>query len=202
MKHAIVVGHPDPASFTLSMARTYAKTIADIGHTAVLRDLYRMGFNPCLSAAELPGHAPVLPQDIATERDILRDADVIAFIYPLWFNSPPAIVKGYMERVFGLGFGYETLRNGSQGPLLTSKQMIHLTSSSSRNAWMNEQGAFHSLRNLFDDYFGRVCGMQVRPHIHSPSIEGDTEERWILEALKSAETRLRKYFDPDEWQRV
>lgn len=202
MKHAIIVGHPDPASFTMSMARTYETTIKDIGHTPVLRDLYRIAFEPRLSVAELPGREGEVPDEVAAERQLLKDADVFAFIYPLWFNSPPAIVKGYIDRVFGLGFGYNILRDGGQEPLLGGKQLIHLTSSSSRNAWLNEQGAYYSLRNLFDDYFGRVCGLQVRPHIHSDSINPGLDTRWVREALKSAEIQIRRYFDPDAWQRV
>ena len=147
--------------------------------------------------AELPNHrGETIPEGVASERRLLRDVDVFAFVYPLWFNAPPAIVKGYIDRVLGLGFGYDLLHDGAREPLLTGRQLIHLTSSSSRNAWLHEQGAFNSCRNLFDDCLGRACGMQVRPHIHSDSISDTTDARWIHTALKTVETHLRGYFAP------
>lgn len=203
MKHAVIVGHPDLSSFTLSVTKTYEATVRDIGHDCLVRDLYRMDFEPRLALSELsnrPGTAPA--EDVAAERRMLQEIDVFAFVYPLWFNSPPAIVKGYIDRVFGLGFGYNLLYQGGQEPLLAGRQLIHLTSSSSRNAWLNEQGAYNALRNLFDDYLGRVCGMQVRPHIHSDSITAGMDERWGRTALEKVETQLRKYFDPDAWKHI
>ena len=48
MKHAVIVGHPDPDSFTLALANRYVAAVRDRGHDAVLRDLYRMDFDPRL----------------------------------------------------------------------------------------------------------------------------------------------------------
>jgi NAD(P)H dehydrogenase (quinone) len=55
--------------------------------------------------------------DVARERELLADADVFAFIYPLWFNVPRAVVTGYVQRVFGMGFGYGPIREGRNQPL-------------------------------------------------------------------------------------
>ena len=195
MKHTIIVGHPDPQSFTIAMANAYAKAVAGLGHAVVMRDLYRVGFDPRLQLSEMPGHAGwESAPDIVAERALLRDADVFAFVYPLWFNSPPAIVKGYIERVFGLGFGYATLHAGGQDPLLTGRQLIHITASGSSSAWLNEQGAWISMRTLFDDYFGKVCGMRVRPHIHFDSIFPGLDPRWVNENLKTLKVKVLEYF--------
>lgn len=197
MKHAIIVGHPDPNSFTLAMAKTYAETVAALGHTHVTRDLYRLDFDPRLKLSELPDR-PIwsVAPDAETERALIRDADVFAFIYPLWFNTPPAIVKGYVERVFGATFGYAQLRAGGQEPLLVGRQLIHISASGSSSAWLNEQGAWESLRTLFDTYFGKICGMRVRRHIHFGSIVPGLKRRWIDTNLKTLETKLKEYFGP------
>lgn len=195
MKHALIVGHPDLDSFTMRMAGAYAASVEALGHTHVTRDLYRLDFEPRLQRSELPHRLNSAPApDVVAERALLRDADVFAFIYPLWFNSPPAIVKGYIERVFGSGFGYADLRDGGSGPLLGGRQLIHVTASGSSSAWLNEQGGWVSARTLFEDYFGKVCGLRVRPHIHFGSIVPGLEQRWVDEHLTTLDAKLRDYF--------
>ena len=101
-----------------------------------------------------------------------------------------------MERVFGAGFGYAALRDGREQPLLSGRRLVHITTSGARSVWLDEQGAWNSLRNLFDNYFGKICGMQVHPHIHFDSIVPGLDQRWITETLKTLETKVREYFDP------
>src|SRR5690349_22497846 len=101
MKHAVILAHPSRASLNAALAHTYVETAERLGHEVVVRDLYAMRFDPCLKAAEIPGpKAPRFRADVQRERTILDDADVFAFVYPLWFNGPPAILKGYVDRVF------------------------------------------------------------------------------------------------------
>jgi NAD(P)H dehydrogenase (quinone) len=195
LKHAVIVGHPDPGSFTQSMVKRYEACMSAHGHEVVIRDLYKLDFDPRLGLAEMPDRPNWSPApDVMVERKLLEDADVFAFIYPLWFNSPPAIIKGYIDRVFGAGFGYAHLTAGGQQPLLTGKHLIHVTASGSRNVWLNEIGAIGSARTLFEDTFARACGMRVRPHIHFDSIVPGLAERWVAENLSDLETALIRYF--------
>src|SRR3546814_9587759 len=72
-----------------------------------LRDLYRDNFDPVLKANEQPGkegYAP-RPENVA-EREHLEKLDVLTFVYPVWFGTPPAMLKGYLERVVGSGIGF------------------------------------------------------------------------------------------------
>jgi NAD(P)H dehydrogenase (quinone) len=195
MKHAIIVGHPDPDSFTMALAQRYGAAVTALGHDFLTRDLYRMDFDPRLKRTELPGRTGWAPAaDVIAERQMLQDVDVFAFIYPLWFNAPPAIVKGYIERVFGTGFGYAEPHGGGRGPLLTDRQLIHISASGSSSTWLNEQGAWISMRTLFNDYFAKICGMRVRPHIHFDSIVPGLEKRWVDENLQSLERKVQEYF--------
>jgi NAD(P)H dehydrogenase (quinone) len=102
MKHAVIAAHPDPNSFTLSLARIWCDAAAAKGHDAQLRDLYAMGFDPLLKSFEIAGRKGFTPgEDVKAERAALGDVDVFVFVYPFWINTPPAILKGYIERVFG-----------------------------------------------------------------------------------------------------
>ncbi|HSM96900.1 MAG TPA: NAD(P)H-dependent oxidoreductase [Rhizomicrobium sp.] len=190
MKHAIIVAHPGEASFTRTMALAYEDAVAKSGGTAVMRDLYRMNFDPCLKETEIPwspGYA--LPQDISDERSRLAGVDVFAFFYPLWLNAPPAILKGYMERMFGLGFAYKRGRGGNE-PLLTGKKLLSVSSSGAPMDWVIKTGAWQAMRTLFDSHFAAVCGLDVADHLHFggvvPGVRADFVEKCAARVREKA----------------
>lgn len=166
-KHALIVGHPNENSFTLSVARVYAEAVGDLGHTVVIRDLYRLGFDPRLQDGEIPRPSGFAAgADVQAERAAIGDADVYVFVYPLWFYTPPAIVLGYMQRVFGMGFGYSSIRGGGNQPLLRPKSMLSFSSSGAPAEWVRSEGAWTSIRAVFDEHFADVCGLTLLDHRH------------------------------------
>ncbi|HXQ46327.1 MAG TPA: NAD(P)H-dependent oxidoreductase [Caulobacteraceae bacterium] len=182
MKHAVIVAHPNARSFNLTLARAYEAAAKAEGHAVIVRDLYRLGFNPCLPAEELPFAETVhLGDDVAAERALLSDVEVFCFVYPLWLDAPPAILKGYLERVFGFGFAYERGPEGNT-PLLEGRSMISLTTSGAPTAWIKETGDWSALVSLFDDHFAAVCGLAVIDHVHF----GDITPGMTAEAVQSA----------------
>ncbi len=185
MKHAIIVAHPNPSSFNLSVARAYEAAVRAGGHTVVLRDLYAMGFDPRLHADEIPGNRNFAPrEDVRAERDALAGTNCFAFVYPLWLNTPPAILKGYLDRVFGMGFAYGPGRGGTV-PLLQGRSMISFSSSGAPADWVRSTGAWEALRRLFDEHLALVCGLTVLDHIHFgnivPGMRADAVERHLAE---------------------
>lgn len=166
-KHAIIVAHPNPESFNMAVARLYQQRVEALGAATILRDLYRIGFDPALKRGEIPhpeGFAA--GDDIAAERALIGDADVFAFVYPLWFNAPPAMLLGYIQRVFGMGFGYGLQPGGQNARLLVGRSMISFSSSGAPAEWLRTEGGWDALRNLFDDHVAEVCGMTVLDHRH------------------------------------
>jgi NAD(P)H dehydrogenase (quinone) len=166
MKHAVIVSRPGASSFTLAMANAYAGTVRAEGHEVVVRDLYKMGFEPRLAADEVPGPQGFAPHaDVKAERTLLADVRVFAMFYPVWFNAPPAMFKGYIDRVFGMGFGYG-MGPGGNAPLLAGRGLITFSSSGAPQSWMIETGAWDAMRKLFDEHVAAVCGLSVIDHIH------------------------------------
>lgn len=166
-KHVIIVAHPNAESFNLSVARVYRESVEALGATTLVRDLYRLGFDPALKDSEIPRPAGFAPEpDIAAERALIGDAQVFAFIYPLWFNTPPAMLLGYIQRVFGMGFGYGAQRSGQNARLLLDRSMISFSSSGAPAEWLRTEGGWNALRKLFDDHVAEVCGMNVLEHRH------------------------------------
>src|SRR5258707_7801715 len=139
-----------------------------------------MGLDRVMKEAEIPWSPNFAPDDVWTaERAVLQDADVFAFFYPIWLNAPPAILKGYLERVFGTGFAYAREGAGN-APLLKGRKFISFTSSGAPAEWVIQSGAWGAMRALFDSHFAAVCGMQVLDHVHfgsvTPGLRADSVE--------------------------
>ena len=177
MKHAIIVAHPKHSSFTMAAAGAYRDAVLQRGYEVAFRDLYSAKFNPCLHEDEIPWASDFATHlDIAEERRALEGTDVFAFFYPLWLNTPPAMLKGYLERVFGLGFAYSRGKGGNE-PLLRNRKLISFSSSGAPTDWVIQSGAWAAVRTLFDTHFAAVCGLDVVDHVHFggmvPSIRAD-----------------------------
>jgi NAD(P)H dehydrogenase (quinone) len=190
MKHAIVVAHPDQSSFNLSVARSYQAALTAKGHQVVLRDLYAVGFDPRLHADEIPGAKNFAARaDVSAERALLADVQSFAFVYPLWFNAPPAMLKGYFDRVFGMGFAYAP-GGGGTAPLLTGRSMLCFTSSGAPESWVRSTGAWDALSKLFDEHFAAVCGLKILEHVHFgnvvPGMRADVVERHLARVKEVA----------------
>ncbi len=195
MKHAIVISHPRGRAFTRLMAETYADAVKALGHEVVVRDLYAMEFDPRLHADELPGPHGVSPQtDVTVERAVLKDADVFAFFYPIWFGSPPAMMKGYVERIFGVGFGYGTLKNGGMQPLLTGRKLISFTSTGSENVWLVNSGSWEAVRKVFNERLTAACGLDSVEHVNFGGVDWDTTPAQVEEAVAEVRAVVAEVF--------
>lgn len=160
-KHVVILCHPEERSFNASVAQTNCETVREVGHEAVLRDLYRMNFDPVLKATEQPGRSDFeLENDIGQELDVIRGADAFVLVYPLWFGTPPAMMKGYVERVLGSGFSHRAVRARQYHPMLSGSRLMSFTSSGTTQQWLEEQGAWRSLRQLFDQYIAHAFSLE------------------------------------------
>jgi len=194
MKHAIIVAHPNAQSFTVSAARAYCEKVEQKGHKALLRDLYRMNFAPCLGIEEMPKPAGFAPgKDVHAERQLLSDMDVFAFFYPFWMNAQPAMLKGYIDRVFGLGFAYGSGKGGNV-PLLKSRKMISFTSSGAPMDWVEKSGAWDAVRKLFDEHFAAVCGLEIVDHVHFGGIHAGIRADAVETMLTRVRTTVLEHF--------
>ena len=194
MKHAVIVAHPSAASFNLSVARAYVAAAGGKGHEVVLRDLYRMKFDPCLAQDEIPGAPGFAPHaDIVAERALLAGTSVFALVYPLWFNAPPAILKGYLDRVFGLGFAYAAVPGGTK-PLLSGGRLISFTSSGAPDSWLRLTSGLEASRRLIDDHFAEVCGLVCVGHVHFGGITSGIRPDAVERSLETVREEVRRYF--------
>jgi NAD(P)H dehydrogenase (quinone) len=113
MKTLVILGHPDEKSFNHAVAGAVVKTLRDSGHDVIFHDLYKEKFPPLLPAGEIHRDAP-LPQIISRHCSELSEADGIVIVHPNWWGQPPAIIKGWVDRVLRPGVAY-TFAEGDSG---------------------------------------------------------------------------------------
>jgi NAD(P)H dehydrogenase (quinone) len=173
-EHVVILAHPDANSFNAAAAHAYCDAVRECGQNAQVRDLYAMGFDPLLKNDERPDRNGMrLASDVLAELDTLTGSDVIVFVYPIWFGMPPAMLKGYIDRVVGAGVTYHQVQQRSaQGPL-TAGHMLTITTSGAPGAWLYEQGQVESLRNLATDYLFRAFSMKSADCLHIGGIVED-----------------------------
>lgn len=192
IRHLVVIGHPGPASFNHSVANAYADTVISYGQTAIVRDLYATGFDPLLKPFERPGTPGFrLSPDVETELAEVRRAAVIVLVYPIWFGTPPAIIKGYVERVLGSGLPPRRC-NGAEGePELAGKDLVILSTSGTTRPWLEESGQWLGLRQAFDLYLQTVFHLASVEHIHADAIVAPLEPSYAAECLANVEQQAR-----------
>lgn len=109
---SIILAHPKPASFNHAIAHVAAETLRAGGHSVNYHDLCAEGFDPLLPAGEL-ARGPVADPVIAKHLDELKAADGIIVVHPNWWAQPPAILKGWVDRVLRMGQAYEFRPNAA-----------------------------------------------------------------------------------------
>jgi NAD(P)H dehydrogenase (quinone) len=184
-KHAVILCHPDADSFNMAVAQHYCDAVKKIGHRVVLRDLYRIGFDPVLKSRERPTSADFeLAPDVVAEIDLIGGADVFVLVYPIWFATPPALL--------GAGFPWGAVRQRLPHPMLADRRLLSFTSSGTTKQWLEEQGAWLSLRQVFDDYLARAFSLASADHVHFGSIVEGMTERVLNEHLQKVEEAARR----------
>lgn len=151
----------------MSLTRAYAAELEELGHSQRTYDLYRMGFNPVLSASEIAsvgGEHPV-SADVAQAQDDIRAADAVTVVYPLWWLSMPAMMKGYIDRVFARGFAYDA-RNGIVRGLLSGKKSVLITISGAPMSLLVKSGDWNAVQVLQDTHIFRSAGFELLEHLH------------------------------------
>jgi putative NADPH-quinone reductase len=136
VKVLVVHAHPDPASFNAHLRDRVVATLTGAGHRVDLIDLYAEGFDPVVQAHELSGTRtePVL----ASHGSRLRSVEAVVFVYPTWWSGPPAMLKGWLDRVLVEGVAY-AVKPGSarvRGRLHNIRHLVVVTTHGSPK-WTN-----------------------------------------------------------------
>jgi len=195
MQHLIVVAHPLQHSITMKLARAYALELQQLGHSQRTHDLYHMGFNPVMGAHELEplsiGHAA--DADVTQAQQDVRNADALTVIYPLWWATMPAMMKGYIDRVFARGFAYEA-RDGVAKGLMEGKRCVLITLSGSPLSMLLDNGEWKAMDALQDRHIFRSSGFELLEHLHFDKVEPPISDEVAERDLARVRACARRHF--------
>lgn len=120
MKASVILAHPYPKSFNHAIYKTINEKLVELGLKLYCHDLYAERFDPVLTRNELGSDTSddVLVKKYAVE---LVDSDFLFFIHPNWWGQPPAILKGYIDRVIRPPYAYDFPEDASGGGLPIEK---------------------------------------------------------------------------------
>ncbi len=192
MKVLVVYAHPNPESFNHAILETLTHALRDRGHEVRVRDLYAEPFDPVLSPADLGAAAAgePLPEDVRREQAAVAWAEVLAFIYPLWWFDRPAVLKGWFDRVFTNGFAFRFDEAGIQG-LLRGKRAFVLVTAGGREADFEAIGAREHLLHPTTEGTLRFCGIEEVTDLvfyGVPMASGEARAAMLRRVARLAET--------------
>jgi NAD(P)H dehydrogenase (quinone) len=186
MQALLVVAHPHTTSFNHAMADMAATVLRQAGYTLAVHDLYAEGFNPVQPTTE---SANTTSTDALVEQHCadLRAADLILIFHPNWWSQPPAIMKGWLDRVFRLNTAYGYPEGvGFEGlPVGLLKARHALVFNTSNTPMPRELDVFGDpLESLWRTSVFALCGVaSVQRRMFCP-VAGSTPEeraRWLNE---------------------
>lgn len=182
VSHLVVLAHPDPQSYCAEIAHCWQDRARRHHQSCDIRDLYKDGFDPVLKAHEQPGKPGYTPlPEVVAERERLEKLDVLTLIYPVWFGTPPAMLKGYLERVIGSGIVFEAAEDHPKP--LRNVRLVQISTSASRLPWLSEKGVPSALHTLFDGYIADAFGALSTSRLHLDAIVQDMGEGRALARL-------------------
>lgn len=195
MRTSVILGHPGRESFNHAIAQAVVGTLRENGYQVDFHDLYRERFDPILPYEEIPKGAPVDP---AVQRycDQIAAADGIVVIHPNWWGQPPALLKGWIDRVLRPGVAYQFLEgDGGEGvPVGLLQARAALVFNTSNTPMERELTVFGDpLELLWKDCIFGLCGVTTfHRKMYGVVVTSTAEQRraWLAEVRQI----VRDYF--------
>jgi NAD(P)H dehydrogenase (quinone) len=191
MRISIILGHPNPESFNHALARAVQDQLVKLGHSVTFHDLYAEGFDPNLPITELSREAE-LPPLVKKHCDEIVQVDGIVIVHPNWWGQPPAMLKGWVDRVLrqGTTYKFQVGDNGEGVPVGLLKAKTALIINTSNTPQEREKAVFGDpLENLWGRCIFYFCGVKkVIRRNFAVIVVSTPEERkqWLLEAAALA----------------
>ncbi|URM36102.1 NAD(P)H-dependent oxidoreductase [Flavobacterium anhuiense] len=186
MRHLIIYAHPNGESLNGKFKDALQGYLLQKGNEVIVRDLYELQFDPVLSLQDMEGQRKgQVEDDVRLEQEFISWAEHITFIHPIWWTGMPAVMKGYIDRVFSYGFAYR-YDQGVQKGLLKGKQAVIINTHGKSHDEYREIGMDRALRLTSDKGIYNYCGFEISKHFFfekADRVDAETVESWITEIL-------------------
>jgi len=166
MTALVVFAHPLRGSLCGRLADIATETLAEAGHEVELIDLYAEDFDPRLSAAERRGYYADDPHGssaVARHAAALARAEALVFVFPTWWFGPPAIMKGWIDRVFAPGVAFDHGKDfGPIVPKLRDLRRAAVVTTLGTPWWVDRLAMRRPVRRMFATAVIGGCAPRAR----------------------------------------
>ncbi|MFD7959338.1 NAD(P)H oxidoreductase [Streptomyces zaomyceticus] len=191
----LVLAHPRTDSLTAQVAARLRARLKDEGGTVDVLDLYAEGFDPALRPADEPDwedREKVYSPEVHAHMERVLAADDIVVVFPVWWFSPPAIVKGWIDRVWNYGFAY-----GRSRPRLAGKRLLWLALMGGTPEEIETLGMTDALGLMLVTGISTFCGLPdaTLRVLHGTELSGipvELRAGRVAELLTTAEKTLNE----------
>ncbi|MGA2541142.1 MAG: NAD(P)H-dependent oxidoreductase [Verrucomicrobiota bacterium] len=207
MNISIILAHPNPGSFNHAIARTAAEALLRNRHKVALHDLYHEQFPPLFSAAELQTDAQLDPVIAGHCREIAQAGGII-IVHPNWWGMPPAILKGWIDRVLRMEIAYRFVANdkGEGVPVGLLKARAAIVFNTANTPEDREREIFGDpLENLWKKCVFDLCGVKnVQRRTFAVVITSTAAQRaaWLQEVRATVAGCFPSENDSEEMKRL
>ena len=196
MKTLVVHCHPNPASFNAALYGASCDALRRAGHEVRAVDLYAAGFDPVMARDEREAYLDnpgLIEGRVQSHVDAVRWAEHLVFVYPVWFHGPPAMLKGWLERVLLPGVAFQVATRKGEKPkpgLRHIRRLTVVTSGGSPLWWLWVMGDPN--RRLFGRAIRALCAKSCRLtwlQLHSMNnVTAQDRTRFLAQVTRRLET--------------
>ena len=195
MNISIILGHPNENSFNHAIARTCKQRLIENGHSVFFHDLYKENFDPVICTEEIPKSGKY-DNIIRKYCEEVVDSDGIIVVHPNWWGQPPAILKGWVDRILRPGITYE-FEEGDSGegiPIGLLKAGTALVFNTSNTSEKREVEVFKDpLEAIWKNCIFDFCGVkQFDRRMFRIVVTSSPEQRQVW--LSEVQTMIDQYF--------
>lgn len=194
----MLFAHPSEISFNRAVFETAVAALERAGHDVRPLDLYRLGFTAAMSTDERRAYEteqPVLDPQVAEHIELIRWCDAMVFVYPTWWSSMPAILKGWLERTMvpGVGFTFDERSGKIKASLNNLRRVVGISTygSSRRQVFLQGDGGRRTLSRAL-----RMSAWRARPRctwlgLYAMDTATDADRRAFLDRVDRTLGALR-----------
>ncbi|GEC92411.1 NAD(P)H-dependent oxidoreductase [Brevibacillus brevis] len=190
MNILVIIGHPDPESYCSALAHAYMEGAK--GKAAQIRiiDLSQISFDPNLKYGYRK--RTELEDDLKEAQDLIRWADHLVIVYPTWWGTMPAILKGFFDRVLLPGFAYKYREGSSLWDKLLTGKTAHVIVTMDTPSWYNRLIYWQAGHLVMNRNILKFCGIKPVKVTEISGVNasaGEKRKKW-LEKVKQLGARL------------
>lgn len=171
MNYLLINSHPYDKSFTVSAVQAIRETVTKQGNSSEMIDLIDDRFNPVMYSEDLQkwGQGTYHDELVGRYMEKITAADVLVFVFPVWWGTMPAVLKGFCDKVLLPGWAYKYGENGEMIGLLTGKKAVVITTMQTPSPVYDEYFNNPVVGGFIKDTL-QTCGVEVAKHMQIDNI--------------------------------